>query len=167
MSNFLVVLSCFSDGLCLNPILSPLTNAGLSFPIHLVPIGLGKEQSPSLGQDHVAKPDCPGCLLPVMKLWIRINETQHCFISHTFVSLSVDGEMQVWPQQQHLGLLTLWPSPCFRAQETRTNLQRANSELQMVLQMIWLRAWSVGSQGWIFQRMLRGMKTSCLLFSLL
>lgn len=38
-----LVLSCFSDGLCLclSPIFSPLTNAHLSFPIHPVPIGLG------------------------------------------------------------------------------------------------------------------------------
>lgn len=136
----------FSGGfcVCLNPLLSPLTNAGLSFPIHLVPIGL-ESKSPRVKSvirtDHVAMPDWPGCLLPFMKLWIRINETQHCFISqHVCLpdcSLTVDGEMRapVWPQQQHLGLLTLWPSPCFCAQETRTHLQRANRELQVVLQI--------------------------------
>lgn len=144
----------------------PITWSPLVWEIHLA------GWSPSSAQDHVAKPDWPGCLLPFMKIWFRINKLSVllyfpaclscrllivCWWSNTSCWLATAPLWFAYPVAEPVLLCTGEKNPSSESKRW-TASGVAN---------VWLIVHSVGSKDQIFQRMLGEMKTFCSVFSFL
>lgn len=126
--------------------------------------------SPSSAQDHGAKPDQPGCLLPFMKIWFRINETQHAALFPNAFVMQIAHCLLMEQCKLLAGRsrsLVSLPCGCARASVHRRE-EPVFGEPTVAWQWYCRHpTGSVGSKDPIFQRMLREMKTFCSAFSLL